>query len=281
METSPEIGMNQIQRYQQMLTDLVVQYAPKVLLAIVTLVVGLWIIGGIVKMVDKALAARNVDSTLSPFLKSLIGWTLRLVLLISVASMVGVQTTSFVAVLGAAGLAVGLALQGSLANFAGGVLILMFRPYRVGDFIVAQGEMGVVKEIQIFCTILTNPQNRRVIIPNGSLANGNIMNFSVEETARVDTMVGISYDADMKKAKEVLTTMIKDIPKVLEEPAPTIAVHELGDSSVNLVVRAHVKTPDYWEVYWQMVEQTKVALDEAGIPIPFPQRDVHLFQQSK
>lgn len=273
--------MNQIQRYQQLLLDLVVQYAPKFLLAIATLVLGLWVVGVVLKMIDKGLRARKVDGTLSPFLKSLVGWTLRLVLLISVASMVGVQTTSFVAVLGAAGLAVGLALQGSLANFAGGVLILIFRPYRVGDFIVAQGEMGVVQEIQIFCTILSNPQNRRVIVPNGALANGNITNFSVEETARVDTMVGISYDADMKKAKELLSAMVRDIPKVLAEPAPTIAVHELGDSSVNLIVRAHVKTPDYWEVYWEMIERTKETLDGAGIAIPFPQRDVHLFQSTQ
>jgi small conductance mechanosensitive channel len=193
--------------------------------------------------------------------------------------MVGIQTTSFVAVLGAAGLAIGLALQGSLSNFAGGVLILIFRPYRVGDLIQAQGELGVVQEIQIFTTILLNPQNRRVIIPNGSIANGNIVNLSAEDSVRVDTTVGISYDADMKQAREVLMAAIIKIDGVLSDPAPTVAVSELGDSSVNLVVRPYCQPTDYWKVHFAVVEASKNALDAAGISIPFPQRDVHLLQQ--
>lgn len=258
---------------------LMVRYVPQILLALVTLIIGLQVIKLVMKGVAKALESRGVDATLAPFLNSIIGWILKLVLLISVASMVGVETTSFVAVMGAAGLAVGLALQGSLANFAGGVLILIFRPYRVGDVISAQGEIGVVKAIQIFSTILNNGQNRRVIIPNGALANGNIVNLSVEPHVRVDTTVGIAYDADMKKARELLMAMVKEIPGVLAEPAPTVAVSELGDSSVNLVVRPFCAPADYWAVYFELIERTKLTLDEAGIGIPFPQRDVHHFNQ--
>jgi small conductance mechanosensitive channel len=194
--------------------------------------------------------------------------------------MVGIQTTSFVAVIGAAGLAVGLALQGSLSNFAGGVLILIFRPFRVGDVIQAQGEIGAVKEIQIFVTVLTNGQNRRVIIPNGPLANGNIINLTAEPYVRVDTTVGISYDADMKKARELLMDMAKNVPGVLAEPPPTVAVTELGDSSVNLVVRPYCAPADYWNVHFALVEATKNTLDSAGIAIPFPQRDVHLLKEN-
>jgi small conductance mechanosensitive channel len=220
-----------------------------------------------------------VDSTLTPFLNSIIGWGLKVALLISVASMVGVQTTSFVAVIGAAGLAIGLALQGSLSNFAGGVLILVFRPFSAGDFIQAQGEMGVVKEIQIFVTVLLNPQNRRVILPNGPLANGNIVNFSVEPHVRVDTTVGIAYDADPGKARDLLLDMVKQIPGVLAEPAPTVGIMELGESSVILVVRPYCAPKDYWDVHFELVERTKRTLDDAGIGIPFPQRDVHLWNQ--
>lgn len=255
-------------------------YAPKFLLALATLVIGWMIIKGLMGVIQRALSTRAVDATLAPFLCSIAGWSLKLVLLISVASMVGIQTTSFVAVMGAAGLAIGLALQGSLSNFAGGVLILIFRPYKVGDFISAQGELGTVKEIQIFTTILLNPQNRQVIVPNGALANGNITNFSVEPHVRVDTTVGISYDADMKQAQSVLIDAITKIPGVLSEPAPVIAVTELGDSSVNLVVRPFCKPADYWDVYFATVEASKNALDQAGISIPFPQRDVHMIPQA-
>ncbi len=258
---------------------MVAEYAPMVLLAFFTLIIGLQVIKLVMRGIEKALSLRAVDSTLAPFLNSIIGWVLRLVLFLSVASMLGIQTTSFIAVLGAAGLAIGLALQGSLSNFAGGVLILLFRPYRVGDLIEAQGVLGVVQEIQIFTTILLNPQNRRVIVPNGSLANGNVVNFSVESSVRVDTTVGISYSADMRQARELLLQMVLDIPGVLSEPAPTVAVAELGDNSVNLVVRPYCKPDDYWDVRFAIIEGTKNALDAANIGIPFPQRDVHLFQQ--
>ncbi len=255
-------------------------YIPKLLLAIATLVIGWMIIKMLMRGIQRALSLRSVDPTLAPFICSIAGWTLRLVLLISVASMVGIQTTSFVAVIGAAGLAVGLALQGSLSNFAGGVLILIFRPYRIGDVIQAQGEIGSVKEIQIFTTVLTNGQNRRVIIPNGPLANGNIINFTSEPHVRVDMTVGIAYDADMKKARTVIMDAIKDLPGVLQEPAPVVEVVELGDSSVNLVVRPFAIPADYWKVHFAGVVAVKEALDAAGISIPFPQRDVHLIKEA-
>ena len=271
--------MEDLARYQDQLLTLAIEYAPKVALALLTLVVGLWVVSAVIRLFSKALSMRKVDATLVPFLTNLLGWLLKVVLFISVAAIVGIETTSFVAVLGAAGLAVGLALQGSLGNFAGGVLILVFRPYKVGDLIKAQGELGVVQEIQIFTTILLSPENRRVIIPNGALSNGTVINFSTEGAVRVDTTVGISYGADMKKAKEVLVEMVKAVPGVLSEPAPVVAVSELADSSVNLVVRPYCDPKDYWSVYFATVEGSKRALDEAGITIPFPQRDVHLYQR--
>ena len=194
--------------------------------------------------------------------------------------MIGIATTSFIAVLGAAGLAVGLALQGSLANFAGGVLILIFKPYVVGDLIEAQGHLGVVKEVQIFNTILLSPTNRRVIIPNGAMSNGSVENFSAEGTLRVDLTIGISYAADVPKAKQVLIKMMQDNPQVLQDPVPMAAVAELADSSVNLAVRPWCKVADYWDVYFETTEMAKVVLEENGISIPFPQRDVHLHQVS-
>lgn len=269
-----------IAQLKDMALQMAVQYAPKLALAVLTLVIGWSLIKFVLKLVQKALMLRAVDPTLAPFLNSVVGWGLKVVLLISVASMVGIQTTSFVAVMGAAGLAVGLALQGSLANFAGGVLILMFRPYRVGDVIQAQGEVGEVKEIQIFTTIMVNAQNRRVIIPNGPLANGNIINLTAEPHVRVDTVVGISYSADMKKARDLLLGMVKEIPGVLAEPEPVVAVTALGPSSVDLIVRPFCKPSDYWSVHFATVEGTKRTLDAAGISIPFPQREVHVFKEN-
>jgi small conductance mechanosensitive channel len=193
--------------------------------------------------------------------------------------MVGIATTSFVAVLGAAGLAIGLALQGSLANFAGGVLILIFKPYTVGDLIEAQGHLGVVKEVQIFNTILLTPNNKRVIIPNGALSNGSTVNYSAEGDLRVDLTIGIAYESDIPKAKEVLVKMMQENPKVLDDPAPMAAVAELADSSVNLAVRPWCTTADYWGVYFETTEQAKRVLESNGIRIPFPQRDVHLYSE--
>ena len=220
--------------------------------------------------------ARNVNVSLIGFISSLTNIGLKALLLISVAGMIGIQTTSFIAVLGAAGLAIGLALQGTLANFAGGVMVLIFKPYKVGDLIQAQGHLGVVKEIHIFVTTLLSPEKKTIIIPNGAISNGDITNFTTEGEIRVDMTFGISYESNIKKAKEVLLKVMESHPKVLKDPAPFVGVSELADSSVNLAVRPHAKPEDYWTVYFDVYENGKIALDEAGITIPFPQMDVHL-----
>lgn len=269
-----------IERYSERAIELAMLYVPKLGLALITLIIGLWIIRMMVSLTQKAFNKSHADPTLVPFITSLLSWGLKALLLISVASMIGIATTSFVAVLGAAGLAVGLALQGSLANFAGGVLILIFKPYVIGDLIEAQGHLGVVKEVQIFNTILLNPQNKRVIVPNGAMSNGSVTNYSAEGQLRVDITVGISYASDVSKAKAVLTKMMQDNPQVLQDPAPMVAVSELADSSVNLAVRPWCKVADYWDVYFETTELAKKVLDENHIEIPFPQRDVHLYQTS-
>jgi small conductance mechanosensitive channel len=262
--------------YWQIVVDMTVQYVPKFLLALVFLLIGLRIIAAITKTVRKNMEKRNTDETLRPFLVSLLSWTLKAMLIISVIQMVGVETTSFIAVLGAAGLAIGLAFQGALGNFAGGVLILVFKPYKVGDLIEAQGQLGVVKEIQIFTTVLLNPQNRRIILPNGAVANGDITNFTVEGKLRVDLTVGISYDSDIPKAKKILLDVLTGDERVLPDPAPFVGVSELADSSVNLAVRPWCTPGDYWDVFFDITEHCKLALDKNGVTIPFPQMDVHL-----
>lgn len=268
-----------LEKYKDWLITETMNFAPKFLAAILTLVVGLWLVSGVVGVARRAMDHRKVDPTLIPFVSSVVGWILKAVVFISAASMIGIKTTSFIAILGAAGLAVGLALQGSLSNFAGGVLILIFRPYKVGDVIEAQGEIGSVREIQIFTTTLVNGQNRKIIIPNGPLANGNIKNYTSEENVRVDTVVRIAYDADIDEAKRVLREMCLNIPAVLKDPAPVIEVVELADSSVNLVVRPFTPPATYWDVHFAVMEGAKKALDAAGIGIPFPQRDVHLYEK--
>lgn len=256
--------------------DLSLGYAPKLFLSIITLVLGFWLIKGVSKLLVVTLDKSKVDPTLVPFLNSLLTWTLKALLFISIASMLGVATTSFVAVLGAAGLAVGLALQGSLSNFAGGVLVMIFKPYRVGDLIEAQGLLGVVKEVQIFNTILVSPQNKQIIIPNGLASNGTVTNYSAEGILRVDLTVGISYDSNIKVAKDILLEVMAKNEMVLSDPAPFVGVSEMADSSVNLAVRPHCKVEHYWDVYFGINEAMKNALDEHQITIPFPQRDVHM-----
>jgi small conductance mechanosensitive channel len=273
--------MKNIDVYITKAVELVITYAPKVILAIITLIVGLWLIGLITKVTRKSMEKTNTDKTLIPFMTNLVSWLLKVLLFISVASMVGVATTSFIAVLGAAGLAIGLALQGSLGNFAGGVLILIFKPYNVGDLIESQGHLGVVKEVQIFNTILLTPNNKRVIIPNGAVSNGAIVNYSSEGILRVDLVIGIAYESDIPKAKEVLYKVMADHELVLEDPASQVAVSELADSSVNLVVRPWCTVADYWQVYFDITEAAKVGLEANSISIPFPQRDVHLFEQKE
>ncbi len=253
-------------------------YVPKIVAAIFTLLIGLWIIKLIVKVTGKAMIKKEVDASLQGFLRSLVGMMLKILLLITVISMMGVQMTSFIAILGAAGLAVGLALQGSLANFAGGVLLLLFKPYKVGDVIEAQGFIGGVHEIQIFNTILKTADKKTVIIPNGPLSNGSITNYSTEPQRRVDFTFGIGYNDDIDKATDVLDSVIKADSRILADPAPMVKVLELADSSVNFGVKVWCKTEDYWDIYFDMSGSVKKAFDAAGISIPFPQTDVHLYK---
>lgn len=254
---------------------LLLDYAPKIVTALAILLIGLFVINLLVKMSRKVMKKAGVDITLQKFLGNLLGWALKILLIVTVISQLGVETTSFAAILAAAGLAVGLALQGSLANFAGGVLIMIFKPFKLGDLVEAQGEIGVVKEIEIFTTKLTGLSNKEIIIPNGSLSNGNIVNYTTEGTRRVDLVIGVSYDADIKKTKEVLMQVLTSHPKVLKDPAPGVTVSELADSSVNFAVRPWSKTADYWDVYFEITENVKLALDEAGIEIPYPHQ-VHI-----
>jgi small conductance mechanosensitive channel len=265
-----------VDKYVDMAVEMSMNYGPKLVLAIVTLIIGLWIIKAVVNGLRKALERGAMEDTLKNFLMSLVGIGLKALLLISVASMVGIETTSFIAILGAAGLAVGLALQGSLANFAGGVLILLFKPFKVGDFIDGAGHMGSVKQIEIFNTIMTTGDNKTIIIPNGILSNNPITNFSTQDTRRVDIVFGIGYDDDLKLAKQVLTDLIEADERILKDPAPMIVVSGLGDSAVDITTRSWVQAADYWGVFFDLTEKAKLALDENNINIPYPQTDVHL-----
>lgn len=258
--------------------ELVITYAPKLLLAILTLLVGLWIIKKFLKIIGKTFEKQNVDESLRPFLLSLMGAIFKILLIISVVGMIGVQMTSFVAILGAAGLAIGLALSGTLQNFAGGVILLILKPFKVGDLVEIQGHTGVVKEIQIFNTILETPDGRTIVLPNAPVSTGTIVNKSTKPFRRVDLTVGIGYDDDIDKAREVLKKLADDDKRVLKDPMYDILVSELADSSVNFAYRLWVNSADYWGVYFDMHEKVKKALDAANISIPYPQRDVHLFQ---
>lgn len=271
--------MEKVDIYIEKGISLAIEYGLNLALAILTLVVGMFIINSFVRFLKKTMNKRGVDPSLVPFTSSLVGTLLKVMLLVSVASMVGIETTSFIAVLGAAGLAVGLALQGSLANFAGGVLILLFKPFKVGDVIETQGFTGVVQSIQIFNTIMNTFDNKKIIIPNGAVSSGPITNYSAEEFRRVDMEFGIGYDDDIKKSKDILSKLIAADNRILQEPAkPFIALKELGESSVNFTVRVWAKAEDYWGIFFDMQENVKLTFDKEGISIPFPQRDVHLHQ---
>ena len=260
----------------EMLQELAMLYGVQLILALAIFIVGKWVVKRIASIVQRILAKNNVDPAIEHFVSSLVSWTLLFFVVIASLGQLGIQTASFVAILGAAGLAVGLALQGSLANFAAGVLILIFRPFKVGDFIEVAGISGVVQKIQIFTTELHSPDNKKIIVPNGGVISGNITNYSANETRRVDMVFGIGYSDDIDAAKAVLQSVVASEPRVLGVPAPTIAVVELADSSVNLVCRPWVNTADYWDVYFNITEAAKKALDAQGISIPFPQRDIHI-----
>ncbi|MGE8294434.1 MAG: mechanosensitive ion channel family protein [Pseudomonas sp.] len=270
-----EMNVDELVRLSEAWLPVVLEYSGKLTLALITLLIGWWLISRLTTSVGRALEVRKVDRALSSFICSLISIVLRILLLISVASMIGVETTSFIAMIGAAGLAIGLALQGSLANFAGGVLIMLFRPFRAGDWIEAQGVSGSVDSIQIFHTTLKTGDNKVVIVPNGALSNGHITNYSREPRRRADINIGIDYSSDIKRAREVLLDIARD-PRVHVEPAPVVFVTGLGDSAVNLSLRVWVATGDFWPVTFAFTELAKERLTEAGIGIPFPQRVVHL-----
>ena len=260
------------------LVEIAVTYGGQLLLALITLIVGLWLIGKLVKVLKRIFEMRSFEQTLQSFLIHLITITLKVLLLISVVTMVGVQMTSFIAILGAAGLAFGLALSGTLQNFAGGVMLLIYKPFKVGDYIDAQGSAGTVAEIQIFHTILKTVDNKTIVIPNGGLSNSTMTNFSTEPLRRVDLTFGIRYSENIGKARQIMLDVINSDKRIHQDPAPFVGVISLGESSVNLVTRVWVDTIDYWDVFFFMNENVKIGFDKAGILIPFPQRDVHLFQ---
>ena len=256
-----------------------IEYGTKILTAIIVLIVGFWIIKRIVRFFEKILLKQNLDKSVSLYAAKIIRVILIVCLFISVASMVGIQTTSFIAILGAAGLAIGMALQGSLANFAGGFLILVLKPFEVGDYIMVDGVEGHVAVIDVFSTILTTLDNKRVIVPNGVVAGSKMVNVGKESNRRVDLSIGIGYGDDFNKAKQAIINMAKEDSKILTSPEePFVGITDFGDSSVNLTVRVWCKTEDYWDVFFNTNQRLKECLDNNGISIPFPQRDVHLRQ---
>jgi small conductance mechanosensitive channel len=259
--------------------DIFVTYGSRISLAAVTLVVGLWLTGWIARRMDDHMKRLEVEVTLRRFLKSVTSLVLKVLVLITVASMLGVATTSFIAVLGAAGLAIGLALRDSLSNFAGGVLMIVFKPYKVGDFVEMQGQSGTVQAIQILNTVLLTPDNKTVFIPNGPIINGSVTNHTNEHKRRVEVNLGIGYGSDIDVARKTLLAIVNADQRVLSEPAPDVVVAELGESAVVLRVRAWVSTPDYWSVIFAIQEQAKKSFDVAGVEIPFPQRTIHVVQK--
>lgn len=270
--------MKKLGEYYDKFADLIVTYGGRVVLAIVVLIIGLWIIKWLMKKISKRMEKREVDASLRPFLTTLISALLKIMLFISVLSMIGVQMTAFIAILGAAGLAVGLALQGSLANFAGGVLILLLKPFTVDDFIDTGSYSGTVREIQIFYTYITTAQNQEVIIPNGKLSNNALTNYSFHNTRRMDISVRIGYDDDIDKTKSILEGLVTKEGRFLKDPTFDIYVEALAENTVNIHVRAWLNSSDYWAVYNEMFETIKKAFDAEGVSIPFPQRDIHIIK---
>lgn len=253
-------------------------YGIKIIAAIVIFVVGRWVARALRNATKKMMAKGNVDETLISFVGNLTYIALLAFVIIAALNQLGIQTTSFIAVIGAAGLAIGLALQGSLANFAAGVLMIIFRPFKAGDYIEGAGVAGTVEEIQIFATQLKTPDNKTIIVPNAKMMGDNITNYSAKDTRRVDMVIGVGYGDDLKKVREILEDILAKDDRFLEDPAPTIGVLELGDNSVNFAVRPWVKKEDYWGAYFDVTETVKRRFDEEGISIPYPQRDVHLYE---
>jgi len=257
-------------------SEIAVEYAPKLVGAILIWIIGSWVVKRLIKVFYKAMENREMDASLKPFLKGIISMLLKVMLIISVLSTLGIKMTSFIAILGAAGLAIGMALSGTLQNFAGGVVLLLFKPFKVGDFIEAKGHKGTVSEIQIFNTILKTTDNKTVIIPNGGLSNSEMVNYSTEPTRRVDMSFGIAYGDDANLAFDTLKKMITEDPRVLQEPAHFVAINGLGNSSVDIVARAWVKKEDYWGLFHDMQKAVYEVFPKENLNIPFPQMDVHL-----
>ncbi len=258
-----------------LLETIIIPWGIKIGLALLIFYVGRMVVAGVVNMARKFMKARGMDDILVSFLSSILRWVLLLFVVVAALSQLGIDTTSLVALLGAAGLAIGLSLQSSLSNFASGVMLIIFRPFGKGDFVEVAGTSGTVNSISIFTTTLTTPDNKEIIVPNGAVLGNNITNYSAKPTRRVDMVFGISYDDDIRKAKEVLEQIIAADDRVLAEPAPVIALGALADSSVNFLVRPWVNSADYWGVLWDTTEAVKLRFDEEGISIPYPQMDVH------
>ena len=260
------------------LQELLAFYGLKIIAAILIFVVGRWIAKALRNVIKRMMTKGNVDEILISFVGNLTYIALLAFVIIAALNQLGIQTTSFIAIIGAAGLAIGLALQGSLANFAAGVLMIIFRPFQVGDYIEGAGVAGAVEKVQIFTTQLRTPDNKTIIIPNAKIMGDNITNYSAKDTRRVDMVIGVSYGDDLKKVREILEDILAKDHRILKDPAPTIGVLELGDNSVNFAVRPWVKRDDYWGTYFDVTETVKRRFDKEGISIPYPQRDVHLYE---
>ena len=269
MNTDMEAVLQKVYEY-------LAQYGLRLVGALIIFVIGRWLAKILSQWIETALIKSRIDKTLAKFIKNLSNIVMLIFVIMAAVKPLGIETAQFAVALGAAGLAIGLALQGSLSNFASGFLMIIFRPFKVGDFIEAAGIKGTVKEIQIFNTIINTPDNVRAIIPNGKITDGNILNYTVTGTRRIDLVIGVSYEDDLKKAQSIIESVLVSDDRVLKDPAPKVAVLELADSSVNFVVRPWVNSADYWDVYFDMTAKIKLALDKNDITIPFPQRDVHI-----
>ncbi|MBL4709077.1 MAG: mechanosensitive ion channel [Flavobacteriales bacterium] len=272
--------MEEVNNVSGVIVDIAMEYGPKLIGAIITLIIGLWVIKRVSNFIKKGFEKRGIDPSLRPFLISLISTLLKIFLIVSVLSMLGIEMTSFVAIIGAAGLAVGMALSGTLQNFAGGVIILILKPFKIGDFIEAQGYAGTVNSIQIFNTILKSPDNVTIIVPNGGLSTGAVKNYSTEETRRVDWSFGIGYGDDVEKARTILKTILAADDRIFKDPVPFIQVSELADSSVNLATRVWCKGADYWGIKMETNEKVYNEFNKQGINIPYPQMDVHVHKEN-
>jgi len=261
--------------------ELLTVYGMRVIAAIVIFIVGRWVAKGVAKLIRRVMSKSGTDETLVKFVGSMVYIAMLAFVIIAALNQLGIQTTSFIAVLGAAGLAIGLALQGSLGNFAAGILMIIFKPFKVGDFIEGAGTTGTVEEIQIFTTQLITPDNKTIIVPNAKMTGDNITNYTVKGTRRVDFVFGIGYDDDIDKARSIIKEIIDQDERVLKDPEPLIVISELADSSVNFTVRAWTTADDYWSFYFDTTEKVKKQFDAQGVSIPFPQRDVHMYEHKE